>query len=182
MANESNRKTIIETIITALQDANVTDVADENYFRNPFRELDPDTELPGIKVGILRGASSRFGSGVDYDRNDELVIAYVAQGGDDLQEVLYHYGEKIEDFLIRAEASAELKEILDDLQCTGFDMALQNAEKATGALILRFALRYMTRHEPATTPLEGFEVQIKPADAPPADPPTFEESIDLPQP
>lgn len=182
MANASTRKTIIEAIISALKAGGVTNVVAANYFRNPFRELDPDTELPGIKVGILRGSSSRLGSGVDYDRNDELVIAYVAQGGDDLQEILYHYGEKIEDFLIKAEAGAQLKEILDDLQCTGFDLALQNAERGTGALILRFALRYLTRHEPPTTPLAGFEVQIKPADALPGDPPTFKESIDLPQP
>jgi hypothetical protein len=179
MKNASARRAIVDRIIQLLDDNDVTDAA--HYFKNPFREIDPE-ELPAIKVAIMRGTSQRENSQPEYSHADELVVAYIAQENDDLADMLNYYAERIEDFLIQKEAAGALSDVLNDLTSAEFTLALEKAEIGTGAGILKFNISYWTKHTVPLGPLEGFEVAIKPSDAPPADDPIFTESIDLPQP
>lgn len=174
----SKRQDIVDKVVQKLQTANVTDAT--HFFKNPFREISPD-ELPAIKVAIMRETPTFENTGMEYSREADLVIAYVAEGNDKLADNLYTAAESIENFIINDENTTQLDGLLDDLKQSDFQMNLEVGRIGLGAAVLTFRITYWTKHAANFVDLEKIGVTIKPETAPASDPPLFEEIIDLPQ-
>lgn len=159
-------KDIINKVIARLTaDTTVNPSANITFFKNPFREIAED-ELPCIKVAMMRGDASRINNNIEYQHDDQLIVAYIAQGNDNaLEDALYDKGEQIRDFLIKDENNsgdaAALHHLISDLTFASWDMDLKNGEVGTGAIVLKFNIRYHTKHNIVFEDLEGVELTVK---------------------
>lgn len=155
-------------------------------FKNPFREVDPDAEIPCYKVALIRGKTERITNAIEYEWTDQLIIAYIAQGNEgDLEDELYDRGEELAAFLIGDENNSEnpnaLHHLVSDLVLTDWDMDLKTGATGTGAIVLKFDLTYHIKYEMEFGPLAGFNVTVKHTEAGEHTEPVAVFTIDLPQ-
>lgn len=155
-------------------------------FKNPFREVDPDSEMPCYKVALIRGKTDRINNAIEYEWKDQLIVAYIAQGNEgDLEDDLYDKGEALAAFLICDENNSEdpdaLHHLISDLELTDWDMDLKTGSVGTGAIVLKFDLTYHTKYEMEFGPLAGFDVTVKHTEAGEDTEPVAVFAIDLPQ-
>lgn len=173
----SKNQDVVQHILDILRDNNVTDA--QNFFDNPFREISED-ELPCIKAAIMRGDSARETTKIEYSHKPELVVVYAAQGNEKLAAVLNYFGERITRFLINYENTENEALGLDDLEQTGWELAMDKGATGTGAIILKFRGAYWTEHAPPLDNLEEVYVAYKPTTAGEDDDPLYDETITLP--
>lgn len=174
----SHRRDIVEKIADRLRSENVTDAV--AIFKNPFREIDADEELPCLKIGIIRDPATWRNNAIEYSHKPEIVVAYVDKGNDELADKLYYMAERIENFLINDENMQSYAGLFDTLELQGMDMQLSNAETGLGAIVLKFTGEYITRHEPVLPDFAGLEIEVSSGAADPGEAPAFVESITLP--
>lgn len=153
-------------------------------FKNPFREVDPETELPCYKVAIVRGKADRINNSIEYEWKDQLIIAYVGQGNeDDLEDGLYDKAEALAAFIIGDENNSgdpdALHHLVSDLELTDWDMDLKTGAVGTGAIVLKFDLTYHIKYEMEFDDLEGFDITVKHTEAGEDTEPVARITIDL---
>lgn len=178
----SKKNDIVDNVIARLPAG--TGLTPETTHKNPFREV-AESELPALKVALMRGRSDEINTQIEYERLDTLVVAWIDQGNDDaLIERLYDAEEKISNFLINDannnEITGNLRQLVDDLTHTNFDMDLKNAGAGTGAIVLTFDIKYHTTHSIEFEDLEGYELEVRPKEAADSDITVFTDSVDLP--
>lgn len=174
----SKNQDLVQKILDLLSDNSVTDAV--SFFDNPFREIAED-ELPAIKVGILRGDSTRENTRIEYSHKPEIVVVYVVQGNDKLSAVLNYMGERISRFLINYENTENEKLGVSDMEQTGWELSMTQGATGTGAIILKFTGLYYTDHSPVLGPLDKVYVEYLPVPNDEDTEPLYAETIDLPQ-